>query len=401
MRFAFISDIHYGKGEGLGKVNPETGFNTRLEDIDAAVKYFVDYCLKIENKIDVIVVSGDIYETRKPTPTQQLLFVNKILKIAKHNKEAARKIKVVIFTGNHDVQRTELAHSISGIAELTEFYSKGLWITSEPKNYIFEQEEEKVLLSVIPYLYRQKLDMASNDQVVDFYQTLIKQALLKNKDCTSRIFAGHQTVEGCNILQHQDVNSFNEIIVPIENFASFDFVSQAHIHKYQVLSKRPLIVYQGNPLQLEFDGEYEKGFTVFDTKLKKFKRVIIPGTKLIKVQVDVSESEEDASDVIEKCLTERLDELSNNIVKLDITLKESDLPIRVNQFKHLTEKFKHFAKIDKTVKKSISVRSNKVNKANSLDVVLKEIARLRNYSDEESQAYIEAGLRIEDLVKDD
>lgn len=399
MRIAFISDLHYGKGESLGKVNPETGLNTRLEDIDKTVSSFINYCLDPKNKINIIVIGGDIYETRKPTPTQQLLFVKQLLKISEHNKRASNEIKTIICTGNHDIQRAEIAHSVSGVEELTKFYSKTLWITSEPKNYVFEEQDEKTLFCVIPYLYKQKLNMASNEQVVEFYQTLIKQALLKHKDCTSKIFVGHQTVEGCNILQHQDVNSFNEIIVPLDAFEGFDFISQGHIHKYQVLNKSPYVVFQGSPTQFEFDGEYDKGFTVFDTKLKKFRRVLIEGTKLIKIQLDVSEKDQDATDAIEEYLTENLESLKGCIVKVEIVLKESDLPLRNNQLKPLFENFKFFAKIDKTVRKSASIRSEKVTKNNSLEAILTEITKIRQYSEEEAQRYIETGLRVKEQVE--
>lgn len=397
MRICIISDIHYGEGENYGKVNPDTGLNTRLEDIDRALNRCIDYCLEPKNEINVLLISGDIYKLRKPTPTQQLLFVSALLRLLEHNKQNDRKIKVVIFTGNHDVQRSELAHSTSAIAELTKFYSDTLWIDDKPHNYVFEQDEEKVLLCTIPYLYRQKLKMASNEQVVEFYRTLAKEALRQHPDATCKILAGHQTLEGCSIAEYQDINSFNEIIVPLDVFEGYDFVSQGHIHKYQVLRRKtPLIVFQGNPVQLEFDEVRKKGFIIYDTKMRKHKRVVIGSTKFVRIEIDTSEEDTDATSAIVEELQTQQEDIKDAIVKIKATVKEKDLPIRNAEIKPLLKEVKHYAGLDKIIIRENSVRSKEVNRENNLETILSEIAKLRQYGETEKKEYLALGLEIEE-----
>jgi DNA repair exonuclease SbcCD nuclease subunit len=95
MRFAIISDIHYGEGEELGKINPETRLNTRLEDIHKAFNTYVDYVIDEKNKIDVAVVAGDIYKSRKPSSTQKRLFTRTLLRILRENKKLKIPRKVI------------------------------------------------------------------------------------------------------------------------------------------------------------------------------------------------------------------------------------------------------------------------------------------------------------------
>lgn len=400
MRFAIISDIHYGESENYGKTNPETNLNTRLEDIDKAFNRYIDYVLEPKNKVDVAVIAGDLYKSRKPTPTQQLLFTRGLLRLLENNRTSDRKIRTIVFTGNHDVQRSELAHSASSVAELTSFYSDTLWIEDKPHNYVFEEGEEKVLLCTIPYLYKQKLKMGSNEQVVEFYRTLIREAFNQAPDATCRIFAGHQTLEGCSIAEYQDINSFNEIIVPLDAFEGFDFVSQGHIHRYQVLKKKnPCIIYQGNPIQLEFDEVHDKGFIVYDSSLKRHKRVVINSTKFVRIDVNTSESEEDATDAIVAGTEERSEEIVDSIVKIRATVKEKDLPLRVSEFKELLKEAKYYAGLEKTVIKANRARNTKVTRDHSTESILTEIATMREYSEEEKQFYLELGLDIAEQVE--
>lgn len=401
MRFAIISDLHFGESENYGKINPESGLNTRLEDIDRAFNCFIDYVLDLKNKINVAIIGGDLYKSRKPTPTQQWLFTKGLIRLLEHNKSQTNPVKVIIFTGNHDVQRSEMAHAASSVAELTNFYSDTLWIEDKPKNYTFNFEDEKVLLCTVPYLCRQKLEMRSNEQVVEFYGTLAREALGSLPDATCKVLVGHQMLEGCAIVEYQDINSFNEIIVPLDIFNGYDFVSQAHNHRFQILKKSgPIIVHQGNPLQLEFDEICDKGFIVYDTRIKKFKREIIKSTKFVKIEIDVSEdAQKDATEAIKEVLIERQEEIRDAIVKIKVVLKESDLPIRSIEFKELLREARFLAPLEKKVVRANRVRNERVTRDNSLKAILTEIAVMRGYEGAQYESYINTGLEMEGLVE--
>jgi exonuclease SbcD len=395
MKLAIISDIHYGESENYGKINPETKLNTRLEDIHRTFNRYIDYVLDPKREIDVAIIAGDIYKSRKPTPTQQLLFTSSLVRLLEYNKTAEKKIEVVVFTGNHDIQRDEEAHSVSSVEQLLKVFASNFIVSNEPRNYIFERDDEKVLLCTIPYLYRQKLGMASNDQVVEFYKTIIAEALRLGSDATCKVFAGHQTVEGCSITEYADLNSFNEIIVPLNAFSGFDFVSQGHIHKYQVVqAESPCIVHQGNPVQLEFDEVSDKGFIVFDTKTKVHKRVIINGIKFVRIDVDTADTDQDATAEILKVLEAKKEQIKNAIVKIRVTIKTQDLPIRVAEFKELLKEARFVAALEKTIKKKGRSRSEKVTRENTPETILREVAKVRGYTPEQTEEYVKVGIPL-------
>ena len=393
MRIAIISDIHYGESEQYGKINPETKLNTRLEDIDTAFNLFIDYVLDPNNLIDIVILGGDFYKARKPTPTQQLLLSKSLVRFINYNKENPEKpLNVIIFTGNHDVQRNELAHSISTIATLID--SQSLWIEDKPRNYYFEAGEEKVLICTIPFLYRQKLEMGSNQQVVDFYGSLLKQALEEYSGATCKVMAGHQTIEGCSITEYSDMNSFNEPIIPIDLFNGFDFVSQGHIHTYQILkTENPLIVHQGNPTQLEFDNVSNKGFIVYDTQLKKHLRVPIIGPNFLRLDFDGTEDENVNETIKQKIIASG--DLSTSIVKIRVKTREKQV-ILDKEIKELVKEAKFFAGIEKEVIPSgTRIRSTSVKKGESLEVILTAVAKSRDYTPEKTAEYVAAGLALQ------
>ena len=71
MKFLHIADIHLGV-ETHGKLNPQTGLNTRFEDFLTTFDKALE--MAFEEGIELVVFSGDAYLTQDPTPTQQKAF---------------------------------------------------------------------------------------------------------------------------------------------------------------------------------------------------------------------------------------------------------------------------------------------------------------------------------------
>ena len=105
-KVAFISDIHFGSGEHLGRMNPETGLNSRFIDFVNTFNFISDYV--IENDIKALFIAGDIYKHRQPTPTQQMYFSKALKKLSDNG------IHTYITLGNHDIVMSYgKAHAIS------------------------------------------------------------------------------------------------------------------------------------------------------------------------------------------------------------------------------------------------------------------------------------------------
>ena len=93
MRILHFSDVHIGV-ENYSKVDPETGYSTRLMDFLDTYDEVVSYA--IDNRVDLALFSGDAYKSRDPSQT--------------HQRESAKlpprlpneAIPVSLAVGNHD-----------------------------------------------------------------------------------------------------------------------------------------------------------------------------------------------------------------------------------------------------------------------------------------------------------
>ena len=94
IKLLHAADIHIGM-ENYGKLNPATGLSTRLEDFCATLDEAVDRA--IGEPADLVVLAGDIYKTRDPTPTHQREFARRVRRLIQAD------IPVVIVPGNHDI----------------------------------------------------------------------------------------------------------------------------------------------------------------------------------------------------------------------------------------------------------------------------------------------------------
>ena len=66
IKILHLSDIHMGSGFSHGKVNPETGVNTRLEDFVKTLSLCIDRA--IAEPVDLVLFGGDAFPDATPAP---------------------------------------------------------------------------------------------------------------------------------------------------------------------------------------------------------------------------------------------------------------------------------------------------------------------------------------------
>ena len=81
--------------ENYGRIDPATGLSTRLGDFLATLNSALDWAL--ENDVHLVLIAGDIFKNRDPTPTVQREFAKCIRKLS------AAGMPTFILVGNHDV----------------------------------------------------------------------------------------------------------------------------------------------------------------------------------------------------------------------------------------------------------------------------------------------------------
>ncbi len=98
MKIIHFADLHLGV-ESFGKIDPTTGFSTRLVDILKAFDELIDYA--IGNDVDLVLFCGDTYKNRDPSQTQQ--------------REFAKRL-------NNFIQKTQDNKLISGFGGIDKYY---------------------------------------------------------------------------------------------------------------------------------------------------------------------------------------------------------------------------------------------------------------------------------------
>ena len=94
IKIIHLSDIHIGSGFSHGRINPETGLNTRLEDFISSLKLCIDRA--IYEPVDLVLFGGDAFPDATPPPYIKQAFSRELRRLVD------AQIPTVLLVGNHD-----------------------------------------------------------------------------------------------------------------------------------------------------------------------------------------------------------------------------------------------------------------------------------------------------------
>ncbi|MBF6614256.1 MAG: exonuclease SbcCD subunit D [Chloroflexi bacterium] len=260
LRILHLADIHLGM-ENYGRIDPVTGLSSRLGDFLKSLNQALDWAL--ENDVHLVLIAGDIFKNRDPTPTVQREFARSIHKLS------AAGMPTFILVGNHDVpnafQRANTVEIYSTLAV------PQVTIAQQPGTHIVETRAGPLQIVALPWISRsyllrdrerRNLDPdALNRELLAMIENFIDNSAKKLDPSMPTVLTAHASVQGAVLSSEKDIMLGQDVVLPKSVVANphFDYVALGHIHKYQVLSlQRPTMVYPGSLERIDFGEEREK-----------------------------------------------------------------------------------------------------------------------------------------------
>jgi exonuclease SbcD len=260
LRILHLADIHLGM-ENYGRIDQATGLSTRLGDFLKSLNQAIDWALN--NDVHLVLIAGDIFKNRDPTPTVQREFAKCIRRLS------AADLPTFIIVGNHDIPNAwQRAHSVEIYSALA---VPQVTIAHKPGLHVIDTRAGKVQIVALPWLsrsyvmshseYRNLDPEALNRETVTLIENFIDEQASKLDPALPAMLVAHASVQGAVFSSERDIMLGSDVVLPKSVVANpaFDYVAMGHIHKYQVLSHgKPPIVYPGSLERIDFGEERDK-----------------------------------------------------------------------------------------------------------------------------------------------
>ena len=332
MKIIHFADLHLGV-ESYGRLDPETGVSSRTLDFLAAFDQVADYALK--NRVDLILFCGDAYHRHEPSQTQQRELARRINRLSTHD------IPVLLLAGNHDMP------GAAGKATSTEIFAtlavKNVYVSSRPDIHQIPTHSGTIQVASLPWLRRNSLLSRENTKNLSFEEINQKlQQVLTNIIATHAdkikpelpsVLAAHVWVAGAQIGSERLMTIGQEHVLLLSNVANpaFDYIALGHIHKHQVLSENPPVVYAGSLERVDFSEEGDdKGFYEIELAPDKPRgeRLVsltfhpLEGRRFLTINAEVQPEDENPTQTVLQAIAAQGDNVKDAVVRLLISLPE-------------------------------------------------------------------------------
>lgn len=250
MRFLHLADLHIGK-----RVN---GFSM-IEDQKFVFEQVYNV---IENeKIDGIIMAGDIYDKPVPSAEAVKLFDEMLTRLVSIN------LPIFVISGNHDsAERIGFGSDILSAAKvyMSRVYNGNL------QKIELEDDYGKINVYLLPFIKPATVKNIYKEAEIKDYDDALEYVLSQEKiDETKRnVIVSHQFVTGAMRSESEEVSVGGLDNVSVENYDAFDYVALGHIHRAQQMG-RESARYAGTLLKYSFSEEkHNKSMTIVDLKEK-------------------------------------------------------------------------------------------------------------------------------------
>lgn len=248
MKVAHLSDLHLGK-----RLN---GFSM-LDDQEYILEQIIGIC--DNQKVDAVIIAGDIYDKSVPPAEAVKLFDKFITELSE------RDLCAFIISGNHD--SAERIAFGSRIMQAKRFYFSPVY-NGDLTSATVTDDFGKVNFYMLPFVKPAVVRNIFNNDISD-YTDAVRAAISNTSiDFSERnVLIAHQFVTGA-VRSDSEINPVGGLDnVDISVFEKFDYTALGHIHSPQNMSDK--VRYCGSPLKYSFsEADHSKSVTVIELKEK-------------------------------------------------------------------------------------------------------------------------------------
>ncbi len=358
IRLLHFSDLHLGI-ENYGRLDPQTGLSSRLQDFLRSFDAVVD--LALGDNIDLVLFCGDAYKTRDPTPTYQREFAKRIRRLSRAG------IPTFLLAGNHDLplavgkaHTLEIFHTldVDDVTVANKLGTHALETTSGPLQIVAVPWPIKSHLATRDEFKGLKL-AEINARLADAIDDLVSQEIARLDPTLPTVLAAHGTVFGATYGSERSVLLGQEVIIPSSVVANpaFDYVALGHMHKHQVVRDAdPPAVYSGSVERIDFgeEGE-EKGFVLVQVEKgsAQFQFVPLEARPFLTIDVE-ARGENPTAEVLDAI---KAHDIRDKVVRLIVrTTAEKEPLLRDPDIFQALEGAFHLAAINKNVERPVRLR---------------------------------------------
>ncbi len=321
MKILHCADIHLGY-ETHGRLDPETGLNTRLLDFRRCFDAMA--ARAVEERIDLFLFCGDAYRTADPTPTQQKQFAEAMRPIV------AAGIPVVMIVGNHDhpvtfgkASSVDIFGVLGGRPGQVEVFAQPTFCAPGQAHGPIETLSGPLQLVALPWPIRSKILTRDEHRaktphevrelIETVYIDFVRDSAADVDPHMPALVAAHLTVQGsdlggserASLIAHEPTFTAAQLTPRgPDGRSAFDYVALGHIHRYQDRNLEafergdgPPVVYSSSIERISFkEHDDRKGFVLIDIeagaaaggggKTTRYNFVDTPARRFVPIEVD-------------------------------------------------------------------------------------------------------------------
>lgn len=296
MKFAHLSDLHLGKYLNQYSL---------MEDQEYILKQIIQRVR--EQDVDVVLVSGDIYDRAVPPGEAVALFDDFLSELAEDQR------KVCIISGNHDSPE-RIAFASRLIAASGVYLSPVYQGEIQPVR--LEDSYGPVNIYMLPFIKPVHVRHFFPEEEIHSYTDAVRFAITHmNVDGRERnVLLAHQFVTGATRSDSEDISVGGLDNVDADVFDHFDYVALGHLHRAQNVGTNK-IRYCGTPLKYSF-SECKDEKTVTIVELGNKEDILVDTVPLVPLR-DMIELEGEFREVVSAPFYENVD--TEAFIRLTLT----------------------------------------------------------------------------------